>query len=110
MPKERASEVAHFHSMGEWAYHFHMADEETPFLSIAAGVSLPCPVACEVTAAVVGFVGPVAGVHSMPLLWYDAAGKAVPPRQIHRQGGIAWPNPEEWKKETKLMHTHSLEI
>lgn len=100
----------HFHSTVARAYRFHMADEATPSLSTAAGVSLPCPMAREVTAAVVGFAGPAAGVHSRPRLGHDAAGKAVPPRQIHRQSGNAWPSPAEWKKGTELMHMHSLEI
>lgn len=110
MPKERASVAVHFHSKGAWAYRFHMADEATPSLSTAAGVSLPCPVACEVTAGVDGFAGPAAGVHSMPLLGHEAAGKAVPPRQIHRQSGNAWPRPAQWKNRKELMHMHSLEI
>lgn len=81
--------AVHFHSMGAWACHFHMADEATLSLGTAAGVSLPFPVACEATVAVVGFAGAAAGVHSMPLLGHDSAGKAVPPRQIHRQSGNA---------------------
>lgn len=96
--------------MGAQAYRFHTADGATPSLSIAAGVSLPCPVACEVTAAVVGFAGPAAGVHNMPLLGHDATGKVVPPRQIHRQSGDAWPRTAEWKKGKELMHMHFVQI
>lgn len=102
--------AVHFHSMGARAYHFHMAGEATLSLNTAVGVSFPCQVACEVTVAVVGFAGPDAGVHSMPLLGHDAAGKAVPPRQIHRLSGNAWPRPAEWKKGKELMHVRTLEI
>lgn len=100
--------AVHFHSMGAQACRFHMADEATPFLSTAAGVSLHCPLACEVTAAVVDVAGEAAGVHSMPLLGLDAADKAVPPRQIHKQSGNAWPRAAEWKKGKQLMHVRSL--
>lgn len=105
-----ASVAVHFHSKEAWAYHFHMADEATPSLSTAAGVFLLCPVACEVTAAVAGFAGATAGVHSIPLLGHGSAGKAVPPRQIHKKSGNAWPRATQWKKRKELIHVHFLEI
>lgn len=71
-----------------------MADEATPALGTAAGVSPPCPEAGEVIAAVVGVAEAVVGArvcaHSTPLLELDAAGKAASPRQGHGQSGETW--------------------
>ena len=86
------------------ASRFHMADEASS-PGTAAGVSLPCLGACEVTAAVVGVAGAVVGAlvcaRSMPLLGHDAAGKAAPRRQSNGQSGEAWLCPK-WRNSKKL--------